>query len=389
MKIVKLSLATAITLGLTSGLMANSLNDMFKNGKVDGAVKSMYFNTDDGKTETDKFSVGGRLGFTTAEHNGFSAGVKFYTEHNLGVADKPYVAKDTVLGQAYLQYKTGNTLVKVGRQELNTPLAGADDAAIIPNLFEAVLLVNTDLPNTTLIAAHVTKGYGWDMGNNGQKFESMSAQATGGAIAGEGVNVLAAVYAGLPNTTLQAWYYNATDVLDAFYVDASYSNKFNNLDFTFDTQYYNLNSDSVLETAGVNIDYDVFGVKATLGTNGLTGIFAYNTVDSDGATVHGAWGAYPEYAWASEFFLSSMPQSKELDVTYLALRYDAGFAKFTTAYTTFDTDLKNEDVDVFDLIANWNCMFNENINYNVVYENQDSENGSDKDVIELTVNYTF
>ncbi len=51
----------------------------------------------------------------------------------------------------------GNTNIKIGRQVLNTPLAGADDARMLPNLFEAAVLSNTDIENTTLIAAHVTR----------------------------------------------------------------------------------------------------------------------------------------------------------------------------------------------------------------------------------------
>ena len=49
------------------------------------------------------------------------------------------------IGQAYLNYKYENTNFKGGRMRLDTPLAGADDARMLPNLFEAVVLSNTDM----------------------------------------------------------------------------------------------------------------------------------------------------------------------------------------------------------------------------------------------------
>ncbi len=49
------------------------------------------------------------------------------------------------IGQAYLNYEFGNTNVKVGRQRLDTPLIGSDDARMLPNLFEAAVLTNTDI----------------------------------------------------------------------------------------------------------------------------------------------------------------------------------------------------------------------------------------------------
>ncbi len=61
------------------------------------------------------------------------------------------------IGEAYLNYAFGNTNIKVGRQRLDTPLAGADDARMLPNLFEAAVVSNTDIEDTTLILAHVTR----------------------------------------------------------------------------------------------------------------------------------------------------------------------------------------------------------------------------------------
>ena len=62
--------------------------------------------------------------------------------------------------QAYLTYGVANTSLKVGRQELPkslSPLAFSDDWNVFKNTFEAALLVNTDIPDTVVALAYVTR----------------------------------------------------------------------------------------------------------------------------------------------------------------------------------------------------------------------------------------
>ncbi|MEA2099642.1 MAG: OprD family outer membrane porin [Campylobacterota bacterium] len=141
----------------------------------------------------------------------------------------------SLLGEAYLQYKRGNTAFKAGRQKLNTPMAGADDARMLPNLFEAYLLSNSDIKDTTLIAAHVT---GFAQGIFGRAYNGGILSATGGYSAvdsrdqvgsfenmgtyaigqkTDGVSIVAAVYTGVENLKIQLWDYYAHDILNAVY----------------------------------------------------------------------------------------------------------------------------------------------------------------------------
>jgi len=69
--------------------------------------------------------------------------------------------------QAYLSYAMGNTAVKVGRMELPkslSPLAFSETWNVFSNTFEAALVVNTDLPDTTLVGAWVARGNGMSNG---------------------------------------------------------------------------------------------------------------------------------------------------------------------------------------------------------------------------------
>lgn len=268
MRKVILSVA-AIAAVSTQSFAAESLSEAFKEGKVSGQLRAFYINRDytfadstatvttNKSNDRDGLALGGKMGFETAAVHGISAGAMFYstnkidhealvTKHN----DKTLFNKDdqgyTFLGQAYLNLKAGNTNVKVGRQELNTPLAGGDDARMIPNVFEAAILTNTDIKDTTLVAGHVSQisygtfanayvgtanaelalasGYGAQTTTykNGQ-FQSMGKGALGDSAKNSGVSVVAAIYKGLPNTTLQVWDYYAHDILNAIYAQADVS----------------------------------------------------------------------------------------------------------------------------------------------------------------------
>jgi hypothetical protein len=72
------------------------------------------------------------------------------------------------LTQLYLTYTMGNTSLKVGRMELPkslSPLAFSESWNVFKNTFEAAVVVNTDLPDTTLVGAYVMRANG--IGNLG------------------------------------------------------------------------------------------------------------------------------------------------------------------------------------------------------------------------------
>ena len=120
-------------------------------------------------------------------------------------------------------------------------MAGADDARMLPSLFEAYALINSDIANTTLMAAHVTKeaqgtfgraygaggvlgatsGYSFaDASNQVGEFVNMGEYAIGQKT--DGVSVVAATY---KNGALKAqlWDYIAHDIANIVYADASLS----------------------------------------------------------------------------------------------------------------------------------------------------------------------
>jgi hypothetical protein len=259
---------SAMVVGLISSAnvqAADDMSTMFSEGKTSGQIRMFSISRSvEASAGTDYTrsanAFGGHLKYETADYAGLSMGTAFYTTNGFLMPDAKYDAttgKQTyteqdptllgpdneaysILGEAYLQYKIGNTVFKGGRQKLDTPLAGSDDARMLPNLFEAYLLINSDIPNTTLIAGHVTR---FAQGTFGRAYGGGVLSATSGYSAtdskdqvGEfvnagsyavgketdGVTVLSASYKN-GNLKAQVWDYYAHDILNAIYADATVS----------------------------------------------------------------------------------------------------------------------------------------------------------------------
>ncbi len=260
MKKIVLSLVAASTVATIGSFAASDMAEMFKEGKVSGQVRTFYINRaydfQGGATNDytrDGLALGGKIGYETAPLHGISAGAVFYTSNKLDDESTTAAKNDktlfdgnddslSYLGQAYLQGKFGATTVKVGRQQLDTPLAGSDDARMLPNLFEAAVVINSDIKDTTLIGAYVSKiaygtfanaygggelaltgGYGNRTDYKNGYFQNMGKAALGDAAQNSGVAAAAVIYKGIPGLTLQVWDYYAQEILNAVYAQADYS----------------------------------------------------------------------------------------------------------------------------------------------------------------------
>jgi hypothetical protein len=282
--------AALLSATVSQSMAANDLESAFKESKVMGQFRAFYIDRDydvvNSKGDRSAFAIGGKFGFETAAVNGLKFGIMAYSTNGINTnreswrnnppyngnphMDPSLFEKDrksvTYIGQLYLDYKYQNTAVKIGRQEINTPMAGMDDARMLPNLFEGALITNKDIPKTTIIAGHfwnmaygtfanaysacsylgLQSGYGcggytalnqglakYDTGN----FLNMGKQAIGKANAG--VSVIAVIYEGIPNLKLQAWDYYAWDMLNILYLQGDYTLKLSDVKTTLSAQYIN------------------------------------------------------------------------------------------------------------------------------------------------------
>jgi hypothetical protein len=325
-----------------SASAADDLAGMFKEGKASGQVRAFYIDRDYSgtvSTHRDATAIGGYLKYETGAWNGLNLGAAFYTSNGLFLGDKtlsngadnPEVdptllgkSNDSVtyMGEAYVQYKNGNTTFKGGRQKLDTPMAGSDDARMLPNLFEAYVLSNTDVKDTTLIAAYVTKfaqgsfgrvynggvlsvtsGYSLvDSKTHVGEFVDMGTYAIGENTGG--VSVAAAIYSGIPGLKLQLWDYYAQDILNAVYAEANYGWSYaSGVAPYVAAQWINerdVGSNSVAAVQKVESDFIAAKMGVKVANFDLSAAVSHNSKDSDADNgTHGGtispWGGMPAY----------------------------------------------------------------------------------------------
>lgn len=136
--------------------------------------------------------------------------------------------------EMYGIYTTGNTKIKLGRMELNTPMAYTEKWNAVTNTFEAVTVTNTDLPDTKVMGMWISKGNGATT-----KFDEapqvFGAEETfnGYMQYDVGTTTLSRagmLVAGVKNNSisslpLQAWYYLAPDSVQAFWLQGDVKGK--------------------------------------------------------------------------------------------------------------------------------------------------------------------
>ena len=319
-------------------------------GEIFGQSRTFYIDrTYSGALNNNRNSLatGGYIGYKSPEFNGFTAVVAAYGTYGFDIhsQDADVVGSASYdpslygagydnyafIGQAYINYKYSNTNIKAGRMRLDTPMAGADDARMLPNLFEAVVLSNTDVENTTLIGAHVFRetigtfgnvygatgsglslqsGYGLGLGLPGSSsgsFENMGTIALGEAgidgTANEtaGVTALAAIYTGVEGLKLQAWDYIAWDILNAVYLQADFGWNCllsDSVKMKASAQY--INESEIGDSLAGNVDVNYFGLKLAATIDNLSAYAAYSTTGEDTNTVTNGgvitpWGGMPAF----------------------------------------------------------------------------------------------
>lgn len=159
----------------------NSITEMFTEGEVYGRLRSNMFwwdweNENSAVQDNNMWGLGGSLIYKTGYFHGFGATAGFYgtvpmhNDNTLGSGTTNYgkAGKDTYhtradgsegamgnFAEAYLEYKNGKTNVKVGRQGIDSIMLATNDTKMIPNTFEAAVIENKDIPDTTVRAGYI------------------------------------------------------------------------------------------------------------------------------------------------------------------------------------------------------------------------------------------
>ena len=164
-----------------------------------------------------------------------------------------------------------NTTMVVGRQALDTPMVFTETWNIAKNTFDAVVAVNNDVVDTTLVGAWVGRS------NNAGAGTALTVNATNGFsddsfnqfLTKEGAYAFGAVTKIIPSVTAQAWYYIAPGAANVTWIQA-------------DTEYagFGLGAQFARLDASDNSDGNAFAVKLGYNYEGIGLSAAYSSVDA-------------------------------------------------------------------------------------------------------------
>jgi len=225
-KITKLSLAAIVAVAMTTGAMAEV--DLKTGGQgviyyqtVENGGDTALFDKDNSRA-----NAGLQLNLNADLGNDFGLGYQetflgsLGLENNL-VSNTMQTAQEEELNshsmtKLYVTKKIANTTLKLGRQELPkslSPLAFSEGWNVFKNTFDAAVAINTDIQDTTLVGAYVSRSNGNINGNRvGLVDLGRFGDLAGGAIH-KGAYMLTVANKSLQQAPVTLSYYKLEDIL--------------------------------------------------------------------------------------------------------------------------------------------------------------------------------
>jgi len=310
MKLTKMSLVAALLIGSSAFAIENTA--------VSGNAQ-MFYNTTDGGgdlfdqsqsaadfgfnlnltsdlVKTDSVAVSAGAGATVLATLGLENNLVSGVWGNAHTLTGSKVDNAMWMNEAWLAATAGKTTFKLGRMELDTPLAFTEAWTIEKNTFEGLVLINEDIPSTTLVGAYIGNGNGTE--GFGATVPSASI-AMGGVVNADGefttygtdgAYAIGAINNSFEPLTLQAWYYNITDLTDAYWLQADL-----NIEGIMAGAQY---SGHTLDAAGSKED-NVYALM--LGyemTDMFTAKIAYSEVNKDGSLGYAGFNTATDITYA-------------------------------------------------------------------------------------------
>jgi hypothetical protein len=310
-------------------LAADVQKDSKDSGKVDLSIKAMTIldAEDNGYDPNDGTAYLLKLKYETASWNKIKLGVGMYTNGDLfnltdfdteRVARGMFVTDDgsekSQLGELYLDYKPGDSHLYGGRMIYKTPLTTIKYSTM-PNFYNVYGASTKIFSKAKIGIAQITDmSFGarsmTDFGLIGEGTKSAGAAiktstigqaefhdiytATTGKTdqSTNGITVLNAEYKPTKNLKLALWDYYVDDIANNIYFEVDGSIPLTGKKIKLSGQYLT-QSDTGSKLAG-ELDFNMAGLKASIGNKKWGAFVAYNTSSGDTAMLN-AWGGDPAY----------------------------------------------------------------------------------------------
>jgi len=396
-KITNLSLAAVMAVGIMSGASADV------DVKV-GGQGVVYYQTMDLGGDADLFDHAGnsranaglQLNLNADLGNDFGLGYQETFLGSLGL-EKNLVGntmqtadKNTLNSHAmtklYLTKKVSNTTLKLGRQELPkslSPFAFSEGWNVFKNTFDAALVINSDIPDTTLVGAYVAKSNGTG-GNavgliNLGQFNDMK----GGALP-SGAYMLTVANKSLKQVPITLSYYSLPDVAGGeegsaiwadVQVDAGIPVKFG------------LQGGQVAPENNMN-DTTAMGAKITGKAGPVSLKLAYSTVDDGTLSVQNV-GTNVKTPLYTQMILNQAHISRDADTFLVKGVLPVGPGKLIAQYgATTDNSNAGTDYNELDVIYKFKALGTTMLAAYVMSDH-DVEGQDPNNVIRLWTRYNF
>jgi hypothetical protein len=281
-RILSVLAVTALSCGAADSLL-KPVNDL-GHGTWFARVQmlSMYRDYEPGNAYTT--TLGLRLGYTTPELAGFSAGAVWDHVEAVDSTDQSNNGKTLVsngrvnlLNELWVKYRLESlglthTFVKAGRQVVDGEVFRADEFRQKPRSLEAVTLTTKDIPNTALTVGHAWRLSNWIDNGEATEFNNLG-EVLGVSYDTRGVTWVEAVYTGITNLELAVYDAYAHDIANIVGGRAKYKLA----DATALNGYYRHESDvgkgadRRSDMAGVSLEQKIGGVTLEPGYFGVCG----------------------------------------------------------------------------------------------------------------------
>lgn len=397
--------AIGISIIALSVLNGASIEDALSAGKVSGELRAAYVGQNNAvNTDTYGTSLGGQLKYETGSWNDLKVGAALYISQKIpfatGDASERKANNDLFannaasygyLGEAYIDYSANDFSLRIGRQQIDTPLADTDDVRMHPNTFEALMATYTGFEKNTLVGGYVKRFAGYDSGNDISKFKRLDGVDSRGAA------LFGVVNESIENLALQGWYYKIDNIANAIYADGVYTMAIDEtLQMELSTQLGHFG-----EEQNSNVEGNVFGIgaKATLGM--LSVGVAYNkTNNSNGKKVINGFGGGPYFTSMEEMTIDSMEDARAYQLNAQIDMSEMGIEGLTlsTMYGSFKSTPMNWSVKESDFIIAYqiNDALSAQMSYALINDNNkntlnngssDYDGGYDRLFLRLSYNF--
>lgn len=266
------------------GMSQFAVADFVKDSKLSLDLRNYYFNQDtDGGTEGGQWGQAFMLNYKSGFTEGavgfgvdlFGAAAYQLTDHGdytggmLFQADQDRLSK----GGATLKARVGNTNAYAGALRPVTPVYVNNDARMLPQMVEGVLVTNQDIAGLTLSAGHVTKF----MARDAEQWQDLGSGQ---------FSLFGADYKVMDGLTAQYYYGHAKEDYKQHFAGLKYSANVGGGKLGADVRYFNTKDDAPGSDGDANnlwsvlVDYSVAGHTLGLGYQKTSDEFGFGWVGS-------------------------------------------------------------------------------------------------------------